>query len=387
MWRIGSTSATFVVLEDASGARVQGWGWADNGYGVNTLGPVVRFAQSGPQRIRIQTREDGLGIDQVVLSAAKYISTSPGLMKNDTTILPRTQPADGGGTPADTLAPTVEVTAPASGSTLAGTITLSANASDNVGVASVQFLIDGNPLGEADTSSPYSATFDTTTVADGSHVVTAVARDAANNATTSSGVTITVQNATTTPTTIDEIVLHASVNPTLGGGWIPTGDTTAASGARLQNPNANLAKINTAAANPAQYFELTFNAEAGKAYRIWLRSKALNDNYNNDSVFVQFDGSVDANGAPMWRIGSTSATFVVLEDASGARVQGWGWADNGYGVNTLGPVVRFAQSGPQRIRIQTREDGLGIDQVVLSAVQYITASPGLTKNDTTILPR
>jgi hypothetical protein len=101
---------------------------------------------------------------------------------------------------------------------------------------------------------------------------------------------------------------------------------------------------------------------------------------------VQFDGSLDGAGNPAWRMGTTSATIVVLEDCSGCNVQGWGWADNAYGLNALGPLVYFAASGPQRIRIQVREDGLAIDQIVLSAVKYKTAAPGATKNDSTILP-
>jgi len=51
------------------------------------LGPVVYFTTTGPQRLRIQTREDGLGIDQVVLSPGRYLSQAPGQLKNDTTIL------------------------------------------------------------------------------------------------------------------------------------------------------------------------------------------------------------------------------------------------------------------------------------------------------------
>jgi hypothetical protein len=53
----------------------------------------------------------------------------------------------------------------------------------------------------------------------------------------------------------------------------------------------------------------------------------------------------------------------------------------------LGPEVYFATSGPQRARIQVREDGLAIDQIVLSAAKYVTGSPGATKNDTTVLSR
>ena len=49
----------------------------------------VYFATTGPQTIRIQVREDGLALDQIVLSSDRYLTTSPGAFKNDTTILPR----------------------------------------------------------------------------------------------------------------------------------------------------------------------------------------------------------------------------------------------------------------------------------------------------------
>jgi hypothetical protein len=163
-------------------------------------------------------------------------------------------------------------------------------------------------------------------------------------------------------------------------------DATAAGGARLQNANASAPKLSAALAAPTRAFEATFPAEAGKGYRLWLRGKAQDDSYANDSVFVQFAGSVTASGTATWRIGTTSATPVVLEDCGGCGLQGWGWADNGYGAGVLGPLVYFAQSGPQRLRIQIREDGVGLDQVVLSAVKYVATRPGAAKNDATILP-
>ena len=55
-------------------------------------GILIRFPAGGQQRIRLQTREDGLSIDQIVLSAEKYLTSRPGPAKNDTTILPRTLP-------------------------------------------------------------------------------------------------------------------------------------------------------------------------------------------------------------------------------------------------------------------------------------------------------
>ena len=67
----------------------------------------------------------------------------------------------------DTTAPTVSVTAPANGATVTGTVTVSATASDNVGVAGVQFLLDGVNLGAEDTSSPYAVSWNTTTAVHG----------------------------------------------------------------------------------------------------------------------------------------------------------------------------------------------------------------------------
>ena len=95
---------------------------------------------------------------------------------------------------ADTTPPSVAMTAPSAGATVSGAITVSANASDNVGVAGVQFKLDGQNLGAEDTTAPYSATWNTATASNGSHVLAAVARDAAGNTATAS-VTVTVNNA------------------------------------------------------------------------------------------------------------------------------------------------------------------------------------------------
>jgi hypothetical protein len=95
---------------------------------------------------------------------------------------------------ADSTAPTVSLTAPAAGS-VGGTVTVSANASDNIGVAGVTFKVDGITIGNEDTSAPYSVSWDSSTGTNGSHTLTAVARDAAGNTTTSTGVSVTVTNA------------------------------------------------------------------------------------------------------------------------------------------------------------------------------------------------
>lgn len=93
----------------------------------------------------------------------------------------------------DTTPPTVAITAPSAGATVNGTVTLSATASDNVGVVRVEFRVDGVTLGNA-TSSPYTLSLNTATLTNGNHTLEAVAYDAAGNSATSSR-TIRVANA------------------------------------------------------------------------------------------------------------------------------------------------------------------------------------------------
>jgi outer membrane protein assembly factor BamB len=99
----------------------------------------------------------------------------------------------------DGAAPQVSVTAPTGGTTVSGSISLSATASDNVGVVGVQFSVDGVNVGSEDTTFPYSVLWDSTTVGAGSHTITATARDAAGNRTTSTGIVITVDNSVPPP--------------------------------------------------------------------------------------------------------------------------------------------------------------------------------------------
>jgi hypothetical protein len=104
----------------------------------------------------------------------------------------------------DNTVPAVSITAPAGGSTVSGTTAVTATASDNVGVVSIQFQIDGANLGSTITAAPYTVTWDTTTVGNGSHQLTAVAKDAAGNTTTSAVTTVTVNNSANDPSQVGQ---------------------------------------------------------------------------------------------------------------------------------------------------------------------------------------
>jgi Big-like domain-containing protein/polysaccharide deacetylase len=106
--------------------------------------------------------------------------------------------------PPDTTAPSVTVSSPTGGS-VTGTVTITATATDNVGVTKVELLAGTTLVGTA-TSSPYSAQWDTTNVPSGVVALTAKAYDAAGNSTTSAAVSVTV----THPDTVAPLVAITS---------------------------------------------------------------------------------------------------------------------------------------------------------------------------------
>jgi hypothetical protein len=134
--------------------------------------------------------------------------------------------------PPDTTPPTVSITAPTNNATVSGaSVNVSATASDNVGVASVQFKLDGSNLGSLDTTSPYSTTLNTTSLANGNHTLTAVASDAAGNSTPSATITINVNNVvipppdTTAPTTPANLHSTATTTSSISLAWNASTDS------------------------------------------------------------------------------------------------------------------------------------------------------------------
>ena len=280
IYRISTSSAAMFNLEDCTGCGLNLWGWNDNAFGG--MGPVVYFSATGSQNIRVQLREDGLAIDQIVLSPVTYMYTAPGWPKNDSIILQKNS----------------------------GTVSTPSN-----------------------------------------------------------------------------VVLWSSDVPTtqIHGSWMRVADNAAAAQIALQYPDWGGPRLTSPLASPTHYFDVLFNAEAGVPYRLWMRGKAVGNSTNNDSVWVQFSSSLNANGAAAYRIGTTSGIMYNMEECTGCGLSNWGWNDSG--INGLGPLVYFSTSGQQTIRVQLREDGINLDQIVLSPQTYLSTSPGAYKNDSVILTR
>lgn len=182
-----------------------------------------------------------------------------------------------------------------------------------------------------------------------------------------------------------EVVIYASDVTKMVGAWSTVSDSSAAGGMKLRNAD-NGVSVTDPVANPADYFEATFNAQAGTRYRVWFRIHPIADSKFNDSFFVQFSDSVDGNGNAVYRTGTPGGYVVNLWTCSTCQTSGWGWQRNAYWLPDSGDVW-FPTTGTHTIRVQTREDGAEIDQIVISPATYANSAPGGTSNDTTIVPK
>jgi hypothetical protein len=181
----------------------------------------------------------------------------------------------------------------------------------------------------------------------------------------------------------NDVVLYAN-DLTVRGAWTREADSTAAGGSKVVTPNLGVSR-SRAFPSPSGYAEAAFNAPAGTTYAIWLRLRAAGNHKDNESVWVQFSDA-RAKGSRVYAIRSTSALLVNLEACDGCGVSEWGW-QKGASWLRQATTVTFAAGGRHRIRVQAREDGAEIDQIVLSPSRYLTSPPGAVKDDATIVDK
>jgi hypothetical protein len=183
-----------------------------------------------------------------------------------------------------------------------------------------------------------------------------------------------------------DIVLYAADAALLTGHWARTADSSAAGGEILTTPDGGWSSTTAPQPAPAHFVEFSFTASANKTYRVWFRMRAGGNSKYNDSMFVQFSDALDSAGAPVYRIGSAGALVVNLQSCNGCALAGWGWLNGAYWLEQPSDV-KFAQTGSHTLRLQTREDGFQIDQIVLSPNAYLHQPPGAMVNDTTIVAK
>ena len=210
----------------------------------------------------------------------------------------------------DTTPPTVSITSPANNATVNGTVTVSATASDNVGVASVQLRVDGANVGSADTSSPYNFSWNTTSVSNAGHTLTAVAKDAAGNTTTSVIVNVTVNNADTTPPTAS--ITSPANNATVSGTMTVSAtasDNVAMGSVQLQVDGANVGSTDTS--SPYNFSWNTTSVSNGSHTLTTVAKDAAGNSATSASVKVTVNNS-----------DTTPPTVSITSPANNATVSG-----------------------------------------------------------------
>ncbi len=184
----------------------------------------------------------------------------------------------------------------------------------------------------------------------------------------------------------DDVVVYASDAATLSGAWSRVADATAAGGQKASSTDDGWASTNAPLASPSDRIDVPFTAAAGTPYRVWVRMKATNNSKWNDSVWLQFNDAVTTSGAAIYRTGTTSGLLLNLEPCNGCGTSGWGWVGGAYWLAQTS-TIQFTSSGSHTVRVQSREDGAEVDQIVLSPATYLSRPPGSASNDSTVLPR
>ncbi|MEJ0073147.1 MAG: Ig-like domain-containing protein [Candidatus Saccharibacteria bacterium] len=129
----------------------------------------------------------------------------------------------------DTTPPTASLTTPTNNSTVSGTVNVTATATDNIGVAKVEFFVDGNSTPVAtDTASPYAYSWDTTGLTNVAHTISVKATDTAGNVSTVASVSVTPQNGDVTkPTAPTAVTATAASSTSINLSWSGATDNTA----------------------------------------------------------------------------------------------------------------------------------------------------------------
>ncbi|MFA5809799.1 MAG: Ig-like domain-containing protein, partial [Thermoleophilia bacterium] len=186
---------------------------------------------------------------------------------------------------ADTTPPTVSLTAPAGGATVSSTITVSASASDNTGVVGVQFLVNGANLGAEDTISPYTVSWNTASSTNASHTLTARARDAAGNQTTSASITVTTSNVTvildtTPPSTPTNLTATAISSSQINLSWTASTDNVAVAGYRVFRNGSQIATV----ASGTSYQNTGLSVSTAYTYTVSAYDAAGNNSAQSSSA-------------------------------------------------------------------------------------------------------
>lgn len=249
-----------INVGDSSSIPANTWTWVNYQDG-NTASYVDVTLSQGTHTLLMTGRESGVMLDRVIFTG-------------DTSCVP-TGTGDNCANP-DTTPPTVSVATPSIGSTVSGSTSIQVNATDASGISKVDIMVDGTILASP-TTSPYTATWDTTKVADGTHYVSAKAYDTAGNTAPSSNVTVTVQNSTSTtdtqaPTQPTNVTASAPTSAQVQLSWTASTDNVAVTGYKIYRGGTLYKTVTT-----TSYTDTAVTANTDYTYQISAIDAAGNE--------------------------------------------------------------------------------------------------------------
>jgi len=260
----------------------------------------------------------------------------------------------------DSAAPSVTLLNPAGGASVSGTVSVTAAATDDLEVAGVRFSVDGTPLGVEDTAAPFEAAWTTTTAANGTHVIAAVARDAAGHQTTASAM-VTVTNDSAPTAAITSPAAGATLSGTVSLAAAVSDDTGVASvtflvdgaAAGVVETPAGRFWNTTTAANGAHVVSVVARDAAGHETTASVEVTVLNDHAPTVALTTPVEGAslgglVSVLAAATDDIGVTAVQFKVdgaivgSEDTVAPYELLWDTAGASNGSHTVSAVARDA---------------------------------------------
>ena len=239
--------------------------------------------------------------------------------------------------PPDSTPPAVTLSAPVQGAVVSGTVAVSATASDNVGVASVQFQLDEANLGPADTAAPYAVTWNTVPVLPGVHSLRAIARDASGNVSTSPAVSVTVVDVTAPTVSITAPAASASISGTVAV------TATAADAAGVTGVQFKLNGVNLGAEDTSAPYSVSWNT-TGVSDGAHTLTAVARDAAGNQRTSAGVGVTV-ANTVP------TPSSSWTHEPSGFTTVEETGWE-----TGTLGNWYRIFTSADKPISVGTISD-------------------------------
>lgn len=333
-----ATPPSVQIVSPTNGANVAGTilvsAFATDNIGVASVQFQVDGANSGP--LVTTTSPYNFVLNTTTLSNGSHTigAVAKDARNNSATATVNVNVANG--VPVDTTPPAVQITAPASGTTLSGTVTVSATASDNVAVAGVQFKADGVPIGSEVAASPFQVSLDSTTLTNGAHTVSATARDTSNNV-TSVTVPVTVSNAPTTDTTPPTVEVTAPASgATLSGTATLTAtasDNVAVAGVQFDIDGTNVGpEVSTAP------YQVSVNSGTFSNGNHTIHATARDTSSNTASASVNVTVSNSSPGSDLFQT-------QCLNDPNIVRCYGFDAAIPKGDDGSIGPVVSAPANG------------------------------------------